>query len=259
MEATGGYERALVAALHAAGIPLTVFNPRQMRDFARAKGLYAKTDRLDASVLTLYGQCFKPDPDPVPTPAQSELGELVDRRNQLQQWKIAELNRMEHHRSTRVCGQARRMLKRIEKEIEQLDLWIAQTVAADEDLATKSQKMQQVCGVGRTVAATMLADLPELGTLNRRQTAALAGVAPFNHDSGPFRGQRSIRGGRSTARSALYMASLSAIVHNPILKTFYQKLRSRNKPAKVALTAVMRKIVVLLNHLLKNPHFTLAT
>jgi transposase len=259
LEATGGYERGLVAALHAAGIALTVFNPRQIRDFARAKGLHAKTDRLDASVLTLYGECFKPNPDSVPAPAQSELAELVDRRNQLQQWKIAELNRMEHHRSARVRAQARRMLKRGEREIEQLDLWIAQTVAADEPLMAKSQRMQQVCGVGKTVAATMLADMPELGTLSRKQAAALAGVAPFNHDSGPFRGKRSVRGGRSTARSALYMASLSAVVYNPILKTFYQRLRASNKPAKVALTAVMRKLVILLNHLLKNPHFNVAT
>jgi transposase len=118
--------------------------------------------------------------------------------------------------------------------------------------------MQQVCGVGRTVAAIMLVEMPELGTLSRTQAAALAGVAPFNRDSGPYRGQRSIRGGRSTARSTLYRASLSAIVYNPILKTFYKQLRARNKPAKVALTAVMRKLVVVLNLLLKNPHFTLA-
>ena len=258
MEATGGYERALVSAMHAAGVALTVFNPRQIRDFARAKGLYAKTDRLDASVLTLYGQCFKPQRDPTPAPAQEELAALVDRRNQLQQLKIAELNRAEHHQAARVKAQARRLIKAIEKEIARLELWIAQVVEADEQLQARTKRMQQVCGVGRTVAAIMLADLPEIGTLTRRQAAALAGVAPFNHDSGPFRGQRSIRGGRSLARSTLYMASLSAIVYNPILKTFYQRLRARGKAGKVALVAVMRKIVVLLNHLLKNPDFALA-
>jgi transposase len=259
LEATGGYERALVAALHAAGIALSVFNPRQIRDFARAKGLLAKTDRLDASVLTLYGQCFEPEADPAPAPAQCELAELVSRRSQLQQWKISELNRIDHHQAARVRAQARRLLARIEKEIGQLDLWIAQIVTADEALRAKSDRMQQVCGVGRTVAAIMLADLPELGTLSRTQAAALAGLAPFNRDSGPYRGQRSIRGGRSTARSTLYMASLSAVTYNPVLKTFYRQLRARNKPAKVALTAVMRKLVVLLNLLLKNPNITLAT
>ncbi len=259
LEATGGYERALVGALHAANVALTVFNPRQVRDFARAKGLYAKTDRLDASVLTLLGQCFRPERDSVPAQAQTELAELVDRRHALQQLKVVELNRAEHHQAARIKVQARRLVKTLEREIARLDVWIAQVVEADERLRARSERMRQVCGVGRTVAAVMLADLPELGTLSRVEAAALAGLAPFNYDSGPFKGQRAIRGGRSLARSTLYMASLSAIVRNPILKTFYQKLRARGKAAKVALVAVMRKVVVLLNHLLKNPDFILVT
>jgi transposase len=259
LEASAGYERALVTALHAANVALSVFNPRQVRDFAKAKGIFAKTDRLDASVLSLYGQCFKPERDSAPTPAQSELAELVDRRNQLQGLKVAELNRAEHHRAPRLKAQAQDLIKTLEKKIAKLELWITQVVEADEQMQAKAERMQQVCGVGRTVAAVMLADLPELGTLSRAEAAALAGVAPFNYDSGPFKGRRAIRGGRALARSSLYMASLSAIVHNPIIKTFYKKLRARGKPGKVALVAVMRKMVVLLNHMLKNPDFILVT
>jgi transposase len=259
LEATGGYERTLCSVLHAGGVALTMVNPRQVRDFARAKGLLAKTDRLDASVLSSYGQCFEPKADVPPTPAQVELSELVRRRDQLVKLKVMEIGRDEHHQHRQVRVQATRLRKMLEKEIERLELWIAEAIAADQELKAKATRMREVCGVAQTLSAVMLAEMPELGTLSRAQAAALAGLAPFNNDSGPFRGQRSIRGGRSLARNTLYIASVSAATYNPILKTFYQRLRAKGKPAKVALTAVARKLVVLLNLLLKNPKIPVAT
>jgi len=259
LEATGGYERMLCSTLHAGGVAVTMVNPRQVRDFARAKGLLAKTDRLDASVLSLYGQCFKPQADVPPSAAQAELAELVRRRDQLVKLRVMEIGRDEHHQHRYVRLQAGRMRRMLEKEIERLEIWIAQAIAADEALKVKAKRMREVCGVAQTLAAVMLAEMPELGSLSRAQAGALAGLAPFNNDSGPFRGQRSIRGGRSLARSTLYIASVSASTYNPILRTFYQRLRARGKPAKVALTAVARKLVVLLNLLLKNPEIPVAT
>jgi len=254
-EASGGYERAAVRRLQAVGIAVSVLNPRQVRDFARARGRLAKTDRLDAAVLAEYGQCLRP-PAQKPRPAtQAQLAELVARRHQLQQLRTAELNRREQTTHPALRRQLQRHVAVLERQLQQLDGWISELVSADQSLAQKVARLCLVRGVGTVTAWVLLASLPELGTLNRRQAAALAGVAPFNRDSGAWRGHRMISGGRAPARRALYMAALTAAFANPRFHQFYARLRAAGKAAKVALVAVMRKLVILLNRILQDPLF----
>lgn len=254
-EATGGYERAAVAALHAAEVWVAVINPRQARDFARAQGRLAKTDRLDAAVLADYGRCLQPTASAAPSPAQSHLAELIARRAQLQHQQAAEHNRLEHLTHPQLRRQLQRHLLTLTRQLEQLDTWLTELVRAEEPLAQKFARLCLVKGVGRLTALVLLATLPELGTLNRRQAAALVGVAPMNRDSGPRRGHRMIQGGRALPRRALYMAAVVAAFHNPQLQAFYQRLVTAGKAPKVALVAVMRKLVILLNHILRDPTF----
>lgn len=257
-EATGGYEQPLVFALHQAGVPVSVINPRQVRDFARACGRLAKTDRIDAAVLRQYGEKLQPPADPLPAEGAPELAELVRARQELVGLITDETNRRAHARLPALVKLSLARERQLEKQLAALDGLIDAHLAARVDLAAKAERLQQVAGVGRVSAFTVLALLPELGSLRDNQASALAGVAPLNHDSGQFRGQRHIHGGRAAVRRVLYMAALAATVHNPILKAFYQRLRQNGKPAKLALTAVMRKLVILMNRLLKNPHFILA-
>lgn len=257
-EATGGYEQPLVFALHQAGVAVSVINPRQIRDFARACGRLAKTDSIDAALLRDYGVKLQPPADPVPAPGSADFAELVRARQDLVALITDEINRREHVRLPTLLKLSLARQKLLEKQLATLDGLIAEHIQADAALATKSERLQQVQGVGRVSAFTLLALLPELGCLRDPEAAAIAGVAPMNRDSGQFRGQRHIHGGRAAVRRVLYMAALTATVHNPILKAFYQRLRKNGKPAKVALTAVMRKLIVLLNRLLKNPRFILA-
>jgi transposase len=252
-EASGGYERTAVTALQQAGLAVSVVNPRQARDFARAQGRLAKTDRLDAQVLAQFGQCLQPTATPVPSLAQRQLAELVARRQQVQQLRIAEHNRLEHTTHPAVRGQLQRHLLALDRQLEHLQAWITELIQTEPALAHKMARLCAVAGVGQITAAVLLATMPELGTLNRRQAAALAGVAPFNRDSGPRRGHRLIGGGRAVARRALYMAALVAAFNNPRLQVFYQRLIAAGKAPKVALVAVMRKLIILLNQLLKNP------
>jgi len=254
-EATGGYERAVVTALQQATIAVSVVNPRRARDFARAQGRLAKTDRLDAQVLAEFGQRLQPAATPVPSAAQRQLAELVSRRQQLQQLRVAENNRLEHTTHPAVRRQLQRHLVGLDRQLDQLDAWISALVAAEPWLAHKVARLCTVVGVGQITAVVLLATMPELGTLNRRQAAALAGVAPFNRDSGPRRGHRLIGGGRAVARRALYMAALVGAFANPRFQVFYQRLIAAGKAPKVALVAVMRKLIILLNQLLKNPEF----
>ena len=259
LEATGGYQRELELRLHQEKIAVSVINPRRARDFARAQGRLAKTDKIDAAVLRDFGSSLRPAPNAAPTAAQIELSELVSRRDQLVRLRVIEKNRTEHHCLQKVRSQAAKILRLIDKQIAEIQVWISQAIAAQQSLQNKAQRLQQVQGVGATTAACLLAYMPELGSLNRCQAAALLGVAPLNSDSGPCRGHPHIRGGRHALRSSLYMAALCAAHHNPKLSLFYQRLRARNKPSKVALTAVMRKLIILLNHILKNPSFQLAS
>jgi transposase len=253
-EASGGYERTVVSALQQADIAVSVINPRQARDFARAQGRLAKTDRLDAQVLAQFGQSLQPPLTPAPSLAQRHLAELVARRQQLQQLRIAEHNRLEHATHPAVRRQLQCHVRALDEQLQQLKTWITALIQTDPTLAQKVARLSAVAGVGSITAVVLLATMPELGTLNRRQAAALAGVAPFNRDSGPRRGHRMIGGGRALARRALYMAALVAAFKNPRFQAFYQHLITAGKAPKVALVAIMRKLIILLNQLLKNPH-----
>lgn len=257
-EATGGYEQPVVRALHAAQSPVSIIEAGRVRHFAKAKGLRAKTDPIDASVLSQYGRTFHPAATPAPTTQQSRLAELSTRRRQLIQTLTAETNRAAHYTDKLCAGQSRQLVRTLEKQIAAGDAAIVELIAADETLKGQAQRLDAIPGVGAVTAATVLAQLPELGTISNEAASALVGVAPYNRDSGEQTGQRHIAGGRKAVRCALYMATLSAVQHDPILKAFYTRLRLAGKKPKVALVAAMRKLVVLMNRLLKNPHFQLA-
>jgi transposase len=257
-EATGGYEQPVVRALQAADIPVTVVEAGRVRYFARAQGQRAKTDPLDAAVLTHYGQTFQPAPTPALSAQQQRLADLAQRRRQLIHSRTMESNRAEHYTDPLCVRQTRQLQKALEKQIEQCDQLLTALIAEDAQLAQKAARLQAIPGVGPVVAATVLAEMPELGKLNPQTAAALAGLAPYNHDSGDQTGGRHISGGRRPVRCALYMAALSAVRYDRILKNFYQRLRATGKKPLVALTACMRKLVVLMNHLLKNNKFQLA-
>jgi len=254
-EATGGYEQAVVAALQAAQRTVSVVNPRRVRDFARAQGRLAKTDTLDAAVLAEFGQHLQPAATTRWEPAQQQLAQLVQRRRQLLGLCTAEHNHLEHTTHPALRRQLHAHLRSLQRQLRQLQQWIDALVPAESALQQKLTRLCTVQGVGRTTAIHLLATMPELGQWNRRQVAALAGLAPFNRDSGPRRGHRFIVGGRAATRAALYMAALVAAFHNPRLREFYQRLLAAGKPPKLALTAVMRKLVILLNQLLKKPEF----
>lgn len=257
-EATGGYEQPVVRALHAAAVPVSVVEAGRVRHFARAKGLRAKTDPLDAAVLSAYGQAIQPPATPAPTAQQAQLAELSQRRHQLLQTRQTESSRAEHYQTPLSRRQSRQLLRLLDQQITATEAAVAALIAADEELRTKAARLDAIPGVGAVTAATVLAELPELGRLSDGALAALVGVAPYNHDSGTTCTTRHIAGGRAAVRCALYMATLSAVRHDAILKACYQRLRAAGKPAKVALVACMRKLVLLMNRLLKNPDFQLA-
>jgi transposase len=257
-EATGGYEQPVVRALHAAGQAVSVVEAGRVRHFARAKGCRAKTDPIDAAVLSEYGRALRPAPTPALTAQQTRLAELSTRRLQLLQSLIAETNRADHYADKLCVRQARALRRVLEKQIQACDTAITELIAADEVLQAKADRLDAIPGVGAVTAATVLAELPELGRLSDEAASALVGVAPYNRDSGAVQGARHIAGGRAAVRCALYMAALSAVRYDAILKAFYLRLRAAGKKPKVALVACMRKLVVLMNRLLKNPNFQLA-
>ncbi|CAN5308148.1 IS110 family transposase [soil metagenome] len=257
LEATAGYEAALVRALHQAGCALSVIQPSRARHFAHARNQRAKTDPIDASVLAAFGAAIRPEPTAPPTAAQAHLAALVGRRSQLVETRSAELNRAAHYSEKLFRQQSRQLLALLDRQIARCDQAIARQIAADEQIKARTERLQEVPGVGPVVAAVLQATMPELGTLSNGEAAGLAGLAPYNCDSGPRKGTRRIWGGRAPVRCILYMAALSAVRHDPILRAFYQRLLGAGKKPLVALTAVMRKLVVLLNRLLKNPNFQL--
>jgi transposase len=257
-EATGGYEQPVVRALHAAQVPASVVEAGRVRHFARAKGQRAKTDAIDAPVLSEYGRVFQPAPTPAPTAQQTRLAALSTRRHQLLHTLTAEGNRAEHYLDKLCVRQARQLRRTLEKQIQACDAAITELIAADADLQAQADRLDAIPGVGAVTAATVLAELPELGKISDEAAAALVGVAPYNRDSGAVEGGRHIAGGRTIVRCALYMAALSAVRYDAILKAFYLRLRAAGKKPKVALVACMRKLVVLMNRLLKNPKFQLA-
>jgi transposase len=258
-EATGGYEQTVVRVLHAAHIPVSIVEAGRVRYFARAQGQRAKTDPIDAAVLSEYGATFRPAATAPASPQQQQLAGLAQRRRQLLQMLAMERNHAEHYTDAFRLRQTRQLRKTLEKQIEQCDAGIASLIAQDTELACKAKRLDAIPGVGPVVAATMLAEMPELGKLTAQTAAALAGVAPYNRDSGGQNGIRRINGGRGAVRCALYMATLSAVRHDRILKEFYLRLRAAGKKPLVAMTACMRKLVILMNRLLKNNAFQLAS
>jgi transposase len=264
IEATGGYQRRLVADLIDAGHRVAVVNPRQVRDFARGLGILAKTDRIDASVIARFGQHVRPRTVAKTSEKQQELEQLVTRRRQLVELRTAETNRLETCSSRDVRKSIQHMVDRLNKDIQKIEKSILAFLESDDDWRGKAEILGSTPGVGPTTAASLLADLPELGQLNRQQISALVGLAPFNHDSGRFQGKRSIWGGRASVRSVLYMAALSARRCNPVIRAFADRLDAAGKPFKVMITACMRKLLTILNVMLKtnstwNPNFALQT
>jgi transposase len=250
LEATGGLETPVVAALVETRLPTAVINPRQARDFAKALGRLAKTDVLDAEVLARFGQAIRPDPRPWKDEETQELAALIQRRRQVVEILTAEKNRLSiAHRQVQPDIQA--TITWLEQRLRDLDDDLQRRLRASPVWREQDDLLQSVPGVGPVTAATLLAALPELGTLNRRQIGALVGVCPFNRDSGQSRGRRMIFGGRAGVRAVLYMAAVTASRCNPVIKAFYQRLRAAGEPAKVALTACMRKLLTILNAMLK--------
>jgi len=250
-EATGGYEDAVARAFASAQIPVSVVNPAQVRHSAQAQGKRAKTDPLDAALLTDYGQRFQPKATPPPTAVQRQLEELTLWLTQTIQARAVAKAQAEHQTNAFVCAQHQQRLDHYSAQIKTVEAQIRALLKQDQTLAQRVECLDRIVGVGPRSAWLVLAHLPELGSLNRQQAAALAGLAPWPTDSGEVKGARHIRGGRHEVRRALYMPALSAARTNPVLEKFYQRLIARNKPAKVALTAVMRKLLVHMNAELK--------
>jgi len=250
LEATGGIQRRLAAALAAAKLPVVVVNPRQVRDFAKSTGELAKTDRIDAAMLAYFGEAVKPEVRPLQSTQQQQLQGLVSRRRQIVEMVAIERNHLvtapDH-----VSENVRYHIIYLERLLSEIDSDIDQAVESSEIWQAKSDLLQSTKGVGPVLSRTLLADLPELGHLNRQEIAALVGVAPMCDDSGKRSGKRRCWGGRAPVRTTLYMATLSATTCNPPIKTFYQGLLSRGKPKKLALTACMRKLLTILNAMVK--------
>jgi transposase len=252
LEATGGYEREIVAALLQAGFKVVVANPRQVRDFARGIGKLAKTDRIDAQVLARFAQVVQPQPRRQPSEQIAVLAEFVTRRRQLSDLSTQEQNRLPKARHITVRKSLQKSIQALEQQILKLDKLIRQNIESDDGLKRKDQVLQSVQGVGPGTSAMLLSHLPELGTLNRQEIAALVGVAPWDVQSGKWAGKSRIWGGRKEVRTMLYMAALAAIRSNPAIRAFYQRLKSQGKLFKVAITACMRKLLVILNTLVRN-------
>jgi len=251
LEATGGYQAAVVAALAVAGVPVAVVNPRQARDFAKATGRLAKTDSIDALMLARFGEAVRPEPRPLKSEELSELDALSRRREQLLGMLVMEKNRLKMAAKS-VVPSIRKHIRWLEEQLNDVDTELQTRIRNSELWRTKDDLLRSVKGVGPVLSTTLLCSLPELGSLNRKQIAALVGVAPLNRDSGSFRGRRTIWGGRARVRSALYMATLVAVRFNPPLKAFYQRLVDRGKPKKLALTAAMRKLLTILNAMIRD-------
>jgi len=256
-EATGGYERALLAALGEAKIAVSRVPPGRVRAFARAEGLRAKTDRIDVELLRRYAVAMQPRVEILPGPEVEVLRELLEHRRQLDEQRVLFSNRCETAGPT-LLGLLEGQRAHLERSLQEVEARIRDHIGTHEPLRTKSERLQQLQGCGPVLAATLLAYLPELGRLEDKQVAGLVGVAPHAHDSGERTGPRHAHGGRIAVRNVLYMAAVSAAHHNPVLAPFYQRLLAEGKPAKVAIVAVMRKMIVTLNHLLRDPNFTLA-
>jgi transposase len=252
LEATGGFEITVAAAVAAGGLPLAVVNPAQIRAFARAIGRLAKTDRLDAELIARFAEQLRPEPRPVLDPQARILAELVARRRQIVEMIGMESNRRRQARSAKVLRGIERTLAALQAALADLDQEIDRQVRGSPAWRAAEDLLTSVPGIGKITARTLIAELPELGRLDRRRIAALVGVAPVNRDSGAWRGHRAIAGGRSAVRNTLYMAALSATSWNPAIRALYLRLRRRGRPAKAALVAAMRKLLTILNAIMRD-------
>lgn len=251
MEATGGLEQKVASILSTNGLPVAVVNPRQVRDFAKSTGKLAKTDTLDAKVLAHFAEAIHPKPRFLSDEQSRKLKSLVSRRRQIIEMQVSEKNR------ARLCDKnVREMIVEhvdwLEKSLAEVDIQIAQAIQESPIWHEKEKLLESVPGIGKVTSSVLLASLPELGTLDRKSIAALVGVAPFNRDSGNMRGRRAIWGGRAPVRCALYMATLSSVRFNPLIKDFYHRLILAGKPPKVALTACMRRLLVIVNSMIRS-------
>ena len=251
LEATGGIELPLTGALATAGLPVVVVNPRQIRDFAKATGQLAKTDALDAQILAHFAEVVRPDPRPLPDAQTQELAALVTRRRQLIEMLTAEKNRVASARVI-VRTQLRAHITWLEEALDQANTDLAEAIRRSPVWREKEELLRSVPGIGPVLTTTLLANLPELGTLTHKQIAALVGVAPLNRDSGTLWGKRTVWGGRAQVRAALYMAAIVAARFNLVIRTFYQRLCAAGKAKKVALVACMRKLLTIVNAMLKH-------
>lgn len=254
LEATGGFETIVASALVAAGFKVAVVNPRQIRDFARATGRLEKTDKLDAAAIAHFAEAIRPEPRPLPDDDSQRLAGLMTRRRQIIEMLTAERNRRSATRDRRVVKRIDRHIAFLKAELEAVDSDLDGAIRSSPAWRENEELLTSVPGIGKTVARTLIAELPELGHVDRRAVAKLGGVAPLCHDTGKTRGQRRIGGGRASVRCALYMAALVASRHNPALKALYQRLLRAGKAKKLALTALMRKLLVILNAILRDRH-----
>ncbi|NOJ28367.1 MAG: IS110 family transposase [Nitrososphaera sp.] len=252
LEATGGLENELVCALALAQLPVVVVNPRQVRDFAKATGRLAKTDSIDAKVLAHFADAIRPEVRPLPDAQVTALEALVNRRRQLIEMRVAESNRLGSSSDKKVQSNIKAHIQWLENQLDHLDKDLSQTIKDSPVWREKDELLQSVPGIGPVASFTLLTSMPELGSVSNKKIAALAGLAPFNRDSGTLRGKRQIWGGRANVRTALYMPTLNATRHNPVIMAFYKRLRLAGKAAKVAITACMRKLLTILNSMFKN-------
>jgi transposase len=251
LEATGGYEITIAAEIQSNGFPVAVVNPRHIRDFAKSVGILAKTDILDARVIARFAATVQPPSRVLPESETQELGAIIMRRKQMIAMLTAEKNRLQQANQA-VKERIQIHITWLKQELDDINKEMNKMVQNNEEWKEKDEIIQSVPGVGPNLSFTLLADFPELGTLNRKQTAALSGIAPFNRDSGTLRGKRTIWGGRDIVRTATYMSAFVAIRYNPLLKCFFQRLVAAGKPYKVAIVACMRKLLCILNAMLKN-------
>jgi transposase len=250
-ESTGGYEADMVRTLQKEGWNVAVINPRQARDFAKALGRLAKTDRIDAGVLAHFGKALKPTPKAISRDDEESLSALTQRRRQLVDMLTVEKNRLSQAHGS-VSKPIKKSIEFLNKQLKDVEKQLTEHVKSDEEWSRKTEVLESIRGVGPVIAMTLIADLPELGKVSHKEIAALAGLAPFNRDSGFMQGKRSIWGGRATVRTALYMGALVAVRFNPVLKAFYEKLCQAGKQKKVALIACARKLLTIMNSMIKN-------
>ena len=256
LENTGGYETDLAVALQAAGLPVAVVNPRRIRDFARASGQLAKTDKIDALMIARYAETLQPPPRGVWDAQTRIIKGLVARRHQLVEMRTAEKNRLEHARDAAIAKSIGAVIKTFERELDKVERQLRDRITGTPELQQKAEQLKSVPGIGDTTAMMLIAEVPELGQLNRRQIAALIGVAPINRDSGTFRGKRMTGGGRRGVRARMYMPTLVAIQFNPVIREFYQRLVNNGKSKMTAVVTAMRKLLTILNSMIaKNQHW----